>query len=158
VPALPAWSDLHPFLVHFPIALLAVAPVFLIWGSLRLPSAAGAARAGILLTVAGTLTLLLAFSSGEAGRGRVPRTEAVQEELAEHTEHGGLARIAMVIATVGLLALHVRGGLARSGRVATGIRIALFLVYGFGLFQVLDAAHHGGRLVHVHGVHVDMDW
>ena len=157
MPSLPAWSDMHPFIVHFPIALLTVAVGFLVWGSLRRRSAEGAARAGIILMLLGTVSLLLAFSSGEAGRGRVPRAEAAQEELAEHAEHAGFARVAMAAAALGFLVFHFRGGLSRTGRVAAAVRVALFLVYGVGLFQVLDAAHHGGRLVHVHGVHVEME-
>ena len=158
MPPLPSWSDMHPFVVHFPIALLSVAFVFSMWGLLRVPSAVGAARTGLVLMLLGTLSLLLAFSSGEAGRGRVPRAPAVQEEFAEHAEHAGRARIVMVVAAVGFLVSHLRGGPARGGRAATAFRVGLVLMFGFGLFQVLDAAHHGGRLVHVHGVHADMEW
>ena len=36
-PQIPNWSELHPLVIHFPIALLLVAPLFIIAGILMNP-------------------------------------------------------------------------------------------------------------------------
>jgi uncharacterized membrane protein len=37
LPPLPTWQAIHPLIVHFPIALLLVAPLFIVIGTLRKP-------------------------------------------------------------------------------------------------------------------------
>ncbi len=48
LPSLPGWDGLHPLVVHFPIALLLVAPVFVVLG-LVLPRAGRGFLVGALV-------------------------------------------------------------------------------------------------------------
>ena len=37
-PAIPSWDALHPLIIHFPIALLLIAPIFIIVGAVLAPA------------------------------------------------------------------------------------------------------------------------
>ena len=37
LPPIPSWTELHPLVIHFPIALLLVAPLFIIIGMIVNP-------------------------------------------------------------------------------------------------------------------------
>ena len=41
LPPVPNWSELHPLVIHFPIALLLVAPLFVIAGVILAPPKGG---------------------------------------------------------------------------------------------------------------------
>jgi uncharacterized membrane protein len=154
VPPIPEWSAIHPIVVHFPIGILAVAPLFVLL-ALIMPRHRGAfAASAFLLILLGTIGLMLAVSSGEAGEGVVPEIGSVQKVLHEHEEAGELARtlfIALTLVLALILALpRLRGARWRSAQPGM---LAIYLVaYVAGLLVLVDAASHGGELVHEHGV------
>jgi uncharacterized membrane protein len=62
-----AWNELHPLVVHFPIALLLVAPLFILMGALW-PRRTGVYFLGsaLILISVGTLAIFVSLSTGEA--------------------------------------------------------------------------------------------
>lgn len=82
---LPTWDTLHPLIVHFPIALLLVAPLFILAG-IVLPrsKAPQALLAAFVLVILGTGSLILAVETGDASAERVTKTPEIGSVLHEH--------------------------------------------------------------------------
>jgi hypothetical protein len=71
LPPIPSWAGLHPLMIHFPIALLLVAPLFIVAGAILSPrKSRPAMMAALLLMVLGTVSIFVAVESGEAA-GRI---------------------------------------------------------------------------------------
>lgn len=155
VPAIPSWAALHPFAVHFPIALLLVAPVLIVV-SLVVRAARPWAIAALVLMALGTAGAFLAVATGEAAGETAERAGAVvraaverHEEMAETTRNV-FAALTVMFAMLVLAPMVSRRPLARGVSVAaTVIYLAL---YGGGALMLVNAAHEGGLLVHRLGV------
>jgi len=67
LPPIPSWDALHPLIIHFPIALLLIAPVFIIAGAVLQPAKGRAYLvAAMVLLLAGTAAIYVAIETGEA--------------------------------------------------------------------------------------------
>src|SRR5579859_6721155 len=93
LPPLPGWQAIHPMMVHFPIALLLIAPLFIVLGVVRKPERGFPfLLVALILMALGTSATFLAASSGEAAGeliDKLPQAKAVleqHEELATTTE------------------------------------------------------------------------
>lgn len=72
----------HPVLVHFPIALLFAALLFELWG--RWSKDSRASWAGFVLTIAGTVGLLLAFITGNYAEIVAAHQHIPQKPIGDH--------------------------------------------------------------------------
>ena len=158
--ALPAWNTLHPLVVHFPIALLLVAPVFVLLGALW-PGRTGLAFLGcaLILMSLGTAGTFVAQSTGEAASRATLQTPALtamierHEDLAEATGWVFLSLTAIFAAMCyGLVLLQGRGQLS----MARYLPIIYVVLYTAGAVLLIQTAHRGGQLVHQFGVHATM--
>ena len=71
LPPLPTWQELHPLVIHFPIALLLVAPLFIFLGAvLRKERSRVFLISALILMLLGTATLYLATQTGQAASRR----------------------------------------------------------------------------------------
>jgi uncharacterized membrane protein len=140
-------NPLHPAIVHFPVVLAFLLPLFAI-GALWAIRRGARPRHAWSIPLAGALALAasawLSVETGEAQDERVERVVAEQplsahEEMAE-TFLTGSAVVAL-IAAAGL----VGGRLGRAARGVTAVG-ALALVVGAAL-----VGHSGGQLVYRHG-------
>lgn len=94
LPPIPSWQALHPLVVHFPIVLLLIAPLFVVIGVTRKGDRAFPfLLVALLLMTMGTLSTFVAASSGEAAGelttrdvGRIEAVLEQHEELAVTTE------------------------------------------------------------------------
>jgi len=84
LPPIPAWDGLHPLIVHFPIGLLLVAPVFLVLSQLFPKHARCFALSALILMALGTTATFVAVSTGLAA-GRL--TDKTPESLPVIEEH-----------------------------------------------------------------------
>lgn len=140
--------NLHPLVVHFPIALLAAALTVDIVDTFRgRPAWLGAA--GTWLYGAGAALAVAAFLSGQRAAATVVVHEAVRTAITAHENWalattGWFALVAVMRAAVGVVAPRRRTH--RRLLVAAG-------VLGMGLLW--QASDLGGRLVYRHGVGVD---
>ncbi len=155
LPPIPAWDGLHPLIVHFPIALLLVAPVFIVLGLLIGRHSRLFMTSALVLMVLGTAASFVAVSTGEAAGKLADRTPEVNQVLQHHEELAERVRLTFTVLTVvfaGLLAgpVVLKRELAR---VPTTVLALLFLgVYAAGAVVLANTAHNGGRLVHELGV------
>lgn len=154
--AIPQWNGLHPAMIHFPVALLLVAPVFVLLGTFMQRDKARTFLLGaLILMTLGTAATFLARWTGEAAAQRVQRTPAIaalidqHEELAEATSAVFSALTAIFAALV--YSLH-RLERSRATVLATLLPLVFLVLYGAGAALLVNTAHRGGRLVHEFGV------
>jgi uncharacterized membrane protein len=154
-PPLPSWDGLHPLVVHFPIALLIVAPVLVVLGLLMYRHYLWFAIAALAIMTLGTVGAFVAVSTGEAGAELVMRSPEINpvlerhEELAETTQWVFLG-LTLLFAAITLVPHAVRRPLKRVP--GTIVAVAFLLIYSGGTILLANAAHEGGRLVHEFGV------
>lgn len=157
VPPLPSWETLHPLIVHFPIVLLLLSPLFiLISAVLAPPKGRPYMISAIIILLLGTASLFLAAETGEAGAERAEHTAAVNsvlethEGLAEQTEiiFSGLSVILLGMVAIPRIMRHQDTRL-----FTTFLPLSFLVLYAVGVLYLANTAHAGGRLVHEFGVH-----
>ncbi len=155
-PPIPSWEGIHPLLIHFPIALLIVATLFLFLALVFRSSERSFGISALILMLCGTIGLYVAVASGEAGAGIALRTPEIDAAIEEHEEGAELARViftvlTLVFAALMLLPLLRKRELPR--RVALMAQGLFLVVYAACLLVLANVAHDGGQLVHRYGVH-----
>ena len=155
MPPLPSWNALHPLIVHFPIALLMVAPILVIVGLLvkgRRPFLASA----LLLMVLGTAGAWLAVATGNSAGELAERLPGVKAVLERHEDMAETTRTVFTVLTLVFGSLvTVPWALRREPPrlVRLGAHAAFLAIYAGALVYLANTAHQGGRLVHELGVH-----
>jgi hypothetical protein len=171
----PSMADLHPFVVHFPVAFLSLGAVGALLEFLRHREPRWAFVD--LLCVLGGVAALLAAATGNSALGRLTLPADLQAAADLHARSGSLAAWLAGAALMGRVAARMIAG--RSGAVAaTGgsgigsaaakevrrrrppasparrgtVMLLATLVSLAAAGATLVAAHRGGRLVHRFGV------
>jgi uncharacterized membrane protein len=157
VPSIPSWSELHPLVIHFPIALLLVAPLFIIAGILMNPqNGRPFLMTALALMVLGTVGTVVAVLTGAAAAEVAHRTSGVSAVLERHQELAEITRDIFGLLSVIFAAILFVPRFLRKETTAAAARIlplAFLLFYGAGTVVLANTAHNGGRLVHEFGVH-----
>jgi uncharacterized membrane protein len=153
--SLPGWTELHPVVVHFPIALLLVAPVLVILGLLRSKDGRGFLLSSFVLMVLGTIALYLAVASGQVPGEAGERLSNVERALERHGELAEVTRTIFTALTIIFGAILFVPALFKKslGRTsATIVNLAFLVFYAAGSIVLANTAHQGGRLVHELGI------
>jgi uncharacterized membrane protein len=159
LPPWPDWDGLHPFVVHFPVALLLIAPIFVLLG-LPPGSRSSAFRATVLiLLVSASASILVAMSTGKAAGELADHTPAINAVMTRHVALADATRnlsVALTLLYAALLAIprYVKA-MGRPVAAAVGQVVFLVLLLAAGVL-VVQTSHYGGRLVHQLGVHAIM--
>lgn len=160
LPPIPSWDALHPLVVHFPVALLLVAPILVLLGLLLEPTRGrGLLVSALVLMILGTVGAWFAVGTGEAAGRLAERNPAVSALLEHHEDLAESVRMVFTTLTVVFAAVLFVPALLRRklGRAATTSLLAVFLAfYAVGAVLLANTAHNGGRLVHEQGVHAFM--
>lgn len=156
-PIIPNWNHLHPLVVHFPVALLMVAPLFVLGGLfMDVRKVRPYFMAALFLMLLGTCGTFLAGATGDAASEVANKTPAIRAVLEKHEEMADTTEVIFGVLTAGFAAFVFLPGLLRRELpipVARAV-VALFLVLYLGGMGVLaSTAHDGGRLVHELGIH-----
>lgn len=160
-PSLPTWSELHPIVIHFPIALLFVAPLFIVLSLIFQKSAKAFTVSALVLMVIGTIAAVVAVQTGEAASEPVEHLAQAEAILERHEDLAELAQwlfLGLTATFAGLSFLPVL--LKKTVPPALWVTAhVVFLMAYAGCAGVLGlAAHQGGRLVHEAGIHTAMGW
>lgn len=151
---------MHPIVVHFPIALLLVAPLFVLLG--LLPKVGGGFKwAALLLLVLGTVGAYVAIEAGEAAAELVVRTPEIAKVLSRHQELAETVEVVFTIVTAVYALVLVAPVVLKKTKllkkdlpraipvVAQLVVLVALLLCGLVLANTGDL---GGRLVHEFGV------
>jgi uncharacterized membrane protein len=155
MPALPTWDALHPLVIHFPIALLLVAPLFVVLGLVLRKHATALFGAALLLMLLGTIAAFVAVSTGEAASDLAERSAGIEPVLEEHEELAETTRTVFAILTLVFAAMLAAPWLLRRKVpvAATVVANVVFLaMYTGGATLLVRTGHQGGLLVHEYGV------
>ncbi len=155
-PPIPSWDGLHPLIIHFPIALLLVAPLLVLIGAAVAPrKSRGMLLAALLLMVLGTASVFVAVETGEAAGKLAERSPEISAVLEHHEHLAERTQIVFSVLTVLFAAIVLVPVLLRREpkRVFTTVLPIVFLAfYMAGTLVLINTAHNGGRLVHELGV------
>src|SRR5579864_6934904 len=150
-PPIPAWDAFHPLIVHFPIALLLVAPLFIVMGALLQPEKGRAYMfAALILMAVGTSAVFVALETGEAAAKLAERTPEINAVLEHHEQLAELTRVVFSALTVLLAAILLLPLLLRRSTgwlVGRALPLIFLVFYGAGTLLLVNTAHNGGRLV-----------
>lgn len=156
LPPIPSWDALHPLIIHFPIVLLLIAPIFIVVGAALSP---GKGRpyllAAMILLLVGTGSIFVAVETGEAAGRLAERIPGMLQVLENHQSLAERTQLVFSVLSVIFVALIALPWLQKSAdtRLTTTILPLAFLVlYSAGALLLVQTAHNGGRLVHEFGV------
>ena len=145
--------NLHPLVVHFPIALLIVGFLFDVFGLLLRKD--WAKRAGLVLIVLGSVGALTAMLSGSAAEEAVEAalSETGEEMLEAHESIGQWAAYAW-LAIAALRLLIATPWLKKVQNAAWGMYLLGAVA---GLAMITLTAYRGGELVYTYGGGVQLN-
>lgn len=155
LPTIPNWDALHPLIVHFPIALLLVAPILIVLGLIFFGQNKAFMISAFVVMLLGTVAAVVAVATGNAAgelAERVANVEPVlenHEELAETTRNVFVA-LTIVFGAMVFVPMVLKKELGR--KLMIPLTLAFLLFYAGGTTVLVNAAHQGGRLVHEFGV------
>ena len=158
-PPIPSWDGLHPLIIHFPIALLLVAPILILLGLISPNRGRAFLGAAVVLMVLGTIASWIAVSTGEAAGELAERATGAGSVLDQHEELAETTRTAFTILTGLFLVILFAPAIFRtrfSQKMLLPANIFFLLLYGSGLVLLVNTAHQGGRLVHEFGIRAMM--
>ena len=155
-PPIPGWDGLHPLIIHFPIALLLMAPILVVVGAMLSPAKGRPYLiAALILLLAGTASIYVAVQTGEAAGKLAERSPGIESILENHEFLAERTQAVFSVLSVIFVALIAVPWLLQRAdtRLATTILPLAFLVlYSAGALLLVNTAHNGGRLVHEFGV------
>ena len=156
-PPLPTWDSLHPLIIHFPIALLLLSPLFILISAIpRPPKGKPYMIAALLILILGTGSLFIAGSTGHAASELAERGKAVDAVLETHEDLASesqfiFAGLSTILLGMYLIPMALR---RQENRLFSSfLPVAFLALYGVGVLFLVNTAHAGGRLVHEFGVH-----
>lgn len=156
LPPIPSWQSVHPLLVHFPVALLLIAPLFVVIGVARRPEHSFPfLLTALILMALGTAGTFLAAWSGEAAGELVEKMPGVKPVLEQHQELAESTEVAFLALTLIFAAILFFPRLLKrepTRAISTVLPLVFLLFYATGAVSLANTAHQGGRLVHELGV------
>jgi uncharacterized membrane protein len=149
--AVPPFNHIHPAIVHFPIALLTVAPLLVLLGLLWPAQRRGVHTAALILLLLGVGGLILALITGEAVERFARATPALLAGVREHELAAQLTTLiygllGAAFALLWVLPLLRKRALSRN--LEAGLLVLWLLLSTAGVLAVGRTGHLGGHLVH----------
>ena len=154
LPEIPDWDGMHAFVAHFPIALLLVAPIWVVLGLLSRESRRTHWSAALILMVLGTLGACAAALTGQeaADVGRSRHAWDVLERHQELSEVSCAIFALLTLAFAGLVFLPKRLERKLRPMHIVAAHVVLLVLYAGGCLVLMHAGHEGGRLVYEVGL------
>ena len=150
---IPAWHAMHPVIIHFPIGLLLIAPLFIAIGAAMPPLKARPWMVTALVLMAlGTASLFIAVPSGEAAagamfHGETPSLLETHQRLAMETRGTFVMLLAIYVGVLLIpVVLHQQSRL-----LSTVLPVCFLLLYFAGATLLVNAAQAGTELAHPTG-------
>ena len=107
-PPMPSWDALHPLIIHFPIALLLLCPLFVLISAILRPAMSRPYMvASLIVLFLGTGSLFIAASTGEEAAELAERGGAMSAVLETHEHLASEAKIAFSILSAILMGIFL---------------------------------------------------
>lgn len=161
LPQVPSWEGLHPLVIHFPVVLLLIAPLFIVLGLFFRERGRCFLAAALLIMALGTVSTYVAAESGEAAGKVADKSPEMMPVLSRHQELAESTRLAFSALTVLFALLLVVPRFVKSLSkpvLALALNLVFLALYMTSTLILMNTAHQGGRLVHEFGVQSDMSW
>lgn len=165
IPTMPKWNGLHVLIVHFPIALLMVAPLFVLLAAIIPAYRKGLALSAMVLLL-GTVGAWLATATGGAAAHQALAhptwssqytRDQIRHAIHHHAALGELTRDAFTILSI-LFFIMLMVPLFK--KIKTNMIVAALIVFVVlclpGMFLIVDTGDAGGMLVHKYGLRADV--
>lgn len=155
LPSIPDIDAIHPLVIHFPVALLLVAPVFIILGIVNRSRSRCFFVCGFILMFLGTIGSFVAIASGEAAAELVERTPEIKAVLEKHQNLAESTRTFFVVMVIINAIILLLPKFFKERMQHFWIRMMNFVylvAYAIGCIMLTNTAHQGGNLVHGLGV------
>ena len=159
LPPIPSWDGLHPLIIHFPIALLLVAPLLVLFGVFLPNKGRSFLIAAFILMLLGTVASFIAVSTGASAGELAERVANVESVLENHEELAETTRTVFSALTVIFGVMLFAPMIFKkdlSSKIVIPLNLAFLIFYGAGVVLLIKTAHEGGRLVHEFGVRAMM--
>jgi uncharacterized membrane protein len=157
LPPIPAWDSMHPLIVHFPIVLLLISPIFVAISAVPAPPKGRPYMVAAMLTILlGTISAYFATATGEAAAELADRAGAINAVLESHESLAEATKIIFSVLTLILFGMYLVPLMLRRQETrlfSTFLPLAFLALYSVGILFLVNTAHAGGRLVHEFGVH-----
>lgn len=158
LPQLPTWETAHPLVVHLPIGVLAVVPLFAVWAMVAGGNRRTVGWVVMLLMLIGTTGTVIAAKSGTHAM-EVAEAGMAGNFMDQHADMGELARnwflwVAAGYAAITILSTIIKDKLKRKYWI--GAHAVWLGAFGAAFLVLANAGHMGGRLVHEFGVRAPM--
>ncbi len=142
-------SNLHPMIVHFPVALIIIGFIFDIAGITAKKEFFH--KAGFYLLLLGTAGVIAAYFSGEAAEEFVNETGALETTLELHEE---AALFTLWIVTAASL---IRAGYVLIKKQLPVLKWISIVLFAVGAAFVARTGYYGGELVYTHAAGVQLN-
>jgi uncharacterized membrane protein len=155
-PPVPAWDAFHPLVVHFPIALLIVVPIFVLVGVVLGAKGRAWLWSAFVLMLLGTAGAWVSAASGAAAMELAITDSTSQKVLERHQDlaHDVRAAFTVLLGVYALILMVPKIRRKELGPKATAvIHLAYLIPYAIGLLLLANVGDLGGRLVHEYGIH-----
>jgi len=136
--------NLHPLLVHFPIALLTMSFLFDAIGSIMQKTELQ--RTGWWMMLSGVVGMAIAVATGLIAEGKTIVPHLAQVVFDDHKQYAFLAAL--------LFAIVVLWRIAGRGSLPARRKWLFWSIYAGGVLLIWIVAWHGGLLVYTFGVAV----
>lgn len=155
-PPFPTWNELHPLVIHFPIVLLLLVPLFVVLSLIFRANARAFHVSALVLLGLGTLSLFVAVQTGENSGEVFENISAAKATIERHENLAELAQwvffgLFLVFLGLGLLPAILKKQVSQP--VWVGLHCAFLIGYLAGTLVLVNTAHEGGKLVHQIGIH-----
>jgi len=148
-------TNIHPIVVHFPIALFITGLVMDVIGHLFQKETAK--KIGLVLVVLGAVGALAAMVTGNFAEEQVEDrlSRAGKQVLDRHEDLGKLTTyLLLVVAAIRVL---IATGWLNRWRFVAGAALAIYLIAGvIGLGTLIMTGYYGGELVYQYGAGVQL--
>ncbi len=145
---MPDLSNLHPLVVHFPIALLIVGALSDLLGMITKKDFFF--RAGLFLLVLGAAGAVAAYFSGESAGEGLAEGGALKQALETHE---GAAVLSLVLISATVL---VRLALVLAKKFSGNLRWIPLVLFLITAGSIARTGHYGGQLVYKHAAGVQL--